>query len=163
MLWFIMRSLLGPKHSYAGNVDLCWHMVGTLCWICPWVKEAVSPKFIPTPLLIIVGDTKSWTPCLSWDNSAGAFQLHSSQLAEASVATASLLASPSVQCCCPHCSQALFQRAFLNKPAAWKFQGPTMWFGGKPTYDTRSSPRKETLRWGFGSWMTSWQWACRML
>lgn len=71
------------------RISLWWLIVRSLHKNCPWLKEAVSPKFTPTPLLVNVGDTKSWPPCFNWDNPAGTFQLQSSWLAETSVATAS--------------------------------------------------------------------------
>lgn len=59
--------------------------------------------------------------------------------------------SPSVQSCFLHCSQALFQRMILNKPA-WKYQGLTVPLLGKATCRSRSVSRKEALKWGCGSW-----------
>lgn len=133
------------------RISLWWLIVRSLHKNCPWLKEAVSPKFTPTPLLVNVGDTKSWPPCFNWDNPAGTFQLQSSWLAETSVATASQFSFSPCPILLPSCSQALFQRALLNQPPARESLGLTMSFIGKPTWDARSSSGM-----GFLSWTTHW-------
>lgn len=144
------RSPLEPKHSDAESVSLWWLIVRSLHR--KRYKEAVSPKFTPTPLLVNVRDTKSWPPCLNWDNPA---ERHSSSKAPDWLRPLLQLhhssASSAVQSCFPYCSQALFQRALLNPPPAWKSPGLTLSFTGKPMWDARSS-----LGMGFWSWTTHW-------